>query len=373
MYISKIKLVNFRNYNNLDLDLHSKLNIIIGDNAQGKTNILESIYMAGFGKSFRTNKDKDLIKMDRDKSYVKIQGEKRFTDISIELKFWNNKKKEIKVNGINIQKLSDILGNINVVIFSPEDLKLIKEGPSERRRFIDREISHINKKYYYSLVSYNKVLSQRNNLLKKIEFNRKLKETIDIWDEKLAEFGTELIIKRRQFISRINSLSRLMHRKITDGRENLEVKYLSNIKINNKDEYNEIFNNFKEKLEKTIDKDIKRGYTGAGPHKDDLGLYVNDIDIRIFGSQGQQRTTALSLKLSEIEIVKAEVGEYPILLLDDVMSELDINRQKFLIKSLQNVQTFITVTEISDLMLPHIKDCNIFSIKNGEINKKDIK
>lgn len=373
MYISKIKLTNFRNYNNLELDLHNKLNIFIGNNAQGKTNILEAIYMSGFGKSFRTNKDKDLIKMDKDKTYIKIEGEKKHTDISIELKFWNNRKKEIKVNGISMQKLSDILGNINIVIFSPEDLKLIKEGPSERRRFIDRELSHINKRYYYSLVSYNKVLIQRNNLLKKIEFNKSLKQTIDIWNEKLAEFGTEIIIKRMQFIRRINSLSRLMHRKITDGRENLEVRYLSNIKINSKDEYNEIFSSFKEKLEKTIEKDIKRGYTGAGPHKDDLGLYVNDIDIRVFGSQGQQRTTALALKLSEIEIVKAEIGEYPILLLDDVMSELDINRQKFLINSLQRVQTFITITEITELMTPHIKNGNIFSIENGEIKMKDIK
>lgn len=368
MYISKIKLINFRNYNTLEITLDEKLNIFVGNNAQGKTNILESIFVTGFGKSFRTNRDRELINMDKEKSYIKIEGEKKHTDISIELKLWNNRKKEIKVNGIGLNKLSDILGNINVVIFSPEDLKLIKDGPVERRKFIDREISHISKKYYYNLISYNKVLYQRNNLLKKIDYNKGLKDTIDIWNEKLLEFGVELIIKRRQFIYRINSLSRLMHRKITDGRENLEVRYLSNIKIDNKDEYKEIYKKFKDKLQNSLDKDIQRGYTGYGPHKDDVGLYINDIDIRNFGSQGQQRTVALSLKLSEIEIVKAEIGEYPILLLDDVMSELDINRQRFLIKNLQNVQTIITMTEIPELMKTYISNAKVFTINNGEVS-----
>ncbi len=369
MYIDNLKLINFRNYNELELKLHDKLNIFIGNNAQGKTNIIESIYLTGFGKSFRTNKDKDLIKIDRQKAYVKIQGKKRYGDISIEFRIWNNKKKEIKVNGMSITKLSDILGNINVVVFSPEDLKLIKEGPSERRRFIDREISHINKRYYHNLISYNKVLYQRNNLLKKIAYNRKYIQTIDIWDEKLMEYGIEVILKRRTFINKINSLSRLMHRKITNGKEELEVRYLDNLKLENKDDRNEIHNKYKKKLQEKLEKDIERGYTSIGPHKDDLGLYVNDRDIRIFGSQGQQRTTALSLKLSEIEIAKGETGEYPILLLDDVMSELDIDRQKLLIQSLRNVQTFITTTDIPDAMMSLVKEGYIFNISNGKVTK----
>lgn len=371
MFISNLKLINFRNYNDLEIDIHNNLNIFIGNNAQGKTNILESLYLMGFGKSFRTNKDKDLIKMEREIAYIKVQAEKRYGDISIEMRLWNNKKKEIKINGGSISKLSEILGNINIVIFSPEDLKLIKEGPSERRKFIDREISHINKRYYHNIISYNRVLYQRNNLLKKIDRNKSLINTIDIWNDKLIQFGTEVILKRREFINRINSLSRLMHRKITDGRENLEVKYQSNIKIEDKDDYEKISKKFKLKLEKTQEKDIERGYTISGPHKDDLGLYINNIDIRNFGSQGQQRTAALSLKLSEIEIIKGEIGEYPILLLDDVMSELDINRQKFLIKSLKNVQTFITITEIPELMAPLVKDAYIFNISNGKVSKKN--
>jgi DNA replication and repair protein RecF len=370
VFISRLKLNNFRNYDKLEIELHDKLNIFIGNNAQGKTNILESIYLTGFGKSFRTNKDKDLIKLGREIASVKVVGEKRYGDISIEIRLWNNKKKEIKTNGISLSKLSEILGNVNIVIFSPEDLKLVKEGPSERRRFIDREISHINKKYYHDIMSYNRVLYQRNNLLKKINYNKKLIKTVDIWNEKLAEFGTEVMLKRREFIKKINSLSRLMHRKITDGRENLEVRYISNIKIDEKDKYEEIYERFKTKLEKGQEKDIERGYTIAGPHKDDLGLYINEVDIRTFGSQGQQRTTALSLKLSEIEIVKGEIGEYPILLLDDVMSELDINRQKFLIKSLRNVQTFITITEIPKLMVPLVKEGYIFKISNGNVTKE---
>ncbi|WP_073149290.1 DNA replication/repair protein RecF [Paramaledivibacter caminithermalis] len=369
MFINKLKLINFRNYSSLDIMLNDKLNIFIGNNAQGKTNIIESIYLTGFGKSFRTNKDKELIKTSNDMAYVKIQGKKRYSEFSIELRLWNNKNKEIKTNGISLTKLSELLGNISLVIFSPEDLRLIKGGPSERRRFIDREISHINKKYYYNIMSYNKVLFQRNNLLKNISYNRKLLNTIDIWNEKLIEYGCEVILKRIEFINRLNVLSRLMHRKITEGRENLEVKYLSNIKVNNKATYDEIYESFKTKLQAKIENDIKRGFTTIGPHKDDLGIYIDDADIRIFGSQGQQRTAALSLKLSEIEIIKGEIGEYPILLLDDVMSELDINRQKFLIKSLKNVQTFITITEIPELMAPLVKEGSIFKISKGNVIK----
>lgn len=368
MFISKLKLINFRNYNTLDIDLHDKLNIFIGNNAQGKTNILESIYLSGFGKSFRTNKDKELININSEMAYVKVEGKKRYSEVSIELRLWNSKKKEIKTNGISLTKLSELLGNIFIVIFSPEDLKLIKGGPSERRRFIDREISHINKKYYHDIMSYNKVLMQRNNLLKRIAYNKNLLKTIDVWNEKLVEYGTGVILKRLEFINRLNSLSRLMHRKITDGKENLEVRYLSNIELDSKSK-DEISANFKKKLEKKIEIDTKRGYTSVGPHKDDLGIYIDDKDIRVFGSQGQQRTAALSLKLSEIEIIKGEVGEYPILLLDDVMSELDINRQNFLIKSLKNVQTFVTITEIPEPMIPLVKEGNIFKISSGTVIK----
>jgi len=371
VFINKLKLINFRNYSNLDIKLHDKLNIFIGNNAQGKTNILESIYLTGFGKSFRTTKDKELIKVNNDMAYVKVEGKKRYSEVSIELRLWNNKKKEIKTNGISLTKLSELLGNIYMVIFSPEDLKLIKGGPSERRRFIDREISHINKKYYYDIMSYNRVLFQRNNLLKNIAYNRNLLKTIDIWNDKLVEYGIGVILKRREFTNRLNALSRLMHRKITDGRENLEIKYLSNIDINNKSSSDEVYKNFKEKLEKKIEIDIKRGFTTVGPHKDDLGIYINDKDIRVFGSQGQQRTAALSLKLSEIEIIKGEVGEYPILLLDDVMSELDINRQNFLIKGLKNVQTFITITEIPESMVPLVKEGSIFNISCGNAIQDD--
>ncbi|MCG8540977.1 MAG: DNA replication/repair protein RecF [Clostridia bacterium] len=371
MFISKLKLINFRNYSSLDIELHNKLNIFIGNNAQGKTNILESIYLTGFGKSFRTSKDKELIKANKNMAYVKVEGEKRHGEVSIELRLWDGKKKEIKTNGLSLTKLSELLGNIYIVIFSPEDLKLIKGGPAERRRFIDREISHVNRKYYYDIMSYNKVLLQRNNLLKNIVYNKKLLKTIDIWDNKLVEFGMKVIFKRIEFINRLNALSRLIHRKITDGRENLEVKYLSNIEVNSKSIYEEAFKDFRTKLEKRLETDIKRGYTTVGPHKDDLGIYIDDKDIRIFGSQGQQRTAALSLKLSEIEIIKGEVGEYPILLLDDVMSELDINRQNFLINSLRNVQTFITITEIPQLMAPLVKEGNIFEISGGRIIAKD--
>jgi len=368
VFISKLRLINFRNYKSLDIDLDEGFNVFIGDNGQGKTNILESIYLTGFGKSFRTNRDRDLITIDKDTSYVKIEARKKYSDIVIEVKLWENKKKDIKVNGVPLKKLSEILGGINVVIFSPEDLKLIKEGPSERRRFIDREISHINKRYYHNLISYNKVLFQRNSLLKEMKVREGLKDTIDIWDEKLIEYGTEIILKRREFINKLNSLSRLMHRKITDGKENLEVKYIPNIKFDIiQGDYKNIKENFMKKLKNSIDLDFSRGYTCYGPHKDDLGLYINEVDIRNFGSQGQQRTAALSLKLSEIELIKSEIGEYPVLLLDDVMSELDSTRQIFLVKNLQRVQTFITTTEIPEKLLLYVKNSKIFHVNKGEV------
>lgn len=367
MYLTKLKLINFRNYKELQLNFHPKVNVFIGNNAQGKTNILEAIYLTGTGKSFRTNKDRDLIKFDKKQAYIKLDGEKKYSDMVVELKLEENKKKQIKVNGITLTKNAEILNNVYVVIFSPEDLKLIKEGPSERRRFIDNEISQIKPKYYYHLSQYHRVLLQRNNLLKKIHYDKKYMPTLDVWNEKLVEFGTKIMEEREQFIKRISALSRLIHRKITESKENLEVKYISSIPVKNN--YHETAENFKSKLSESLSIDINRKSTTLGPHRDDLGVYINNIDIRSFGSQGQQRTSALSLKLAEIELVKAETSEYPILLLDDVMSELDIHRQRFLIKSLRDIQTFITTTEINSLNELDLKQEHMFYVENATVRQ----
>jgi DNA replication and repair protein RecF len=371
VFLKNLKLINFRNYHQLDLNFHPKVNVLVGDNAQGKTNVLEAIYMTGTGKSFRTNKERELIKFGKDKAYIKVEGEKRYTDISVALKLEENKKKQIKVNGITLTKNSDILNNIYIVIFSPEDLKLVKEGPSERRKFIDNEIAQIKPGYYYHLNQYHKVLMQRNSLLKKIHYDKKYMATLDIWNEKLIDLGMKLMQERAKFIHRMNPLSRLIHRKITNNKENLEVKYMSNIPVhNNQEETSHIFYT---KLREALEKDLDRGITTVGPHRDDVGIFIEGVDIRSFGSQGQQRTSALSLKLAEIELVKAETAEYPILLLDDVMSELDISRQKFLIKSLRDVQIFITTTEISYLEELNIYEEYVFYVENAVIKNKNLK
>lgn len=365
VYIRNLKLINFRNYHQLELSLHPKVNIFVGDNAQGKTNILEAIYMTAAGKSFRTTKDREIIKMDKQQGYVKIEGVKRHGKVTVELKLEEEKKKQVRVNGLTLTKRTDLLGNVYVVIFSPEDLRLVKEGPAERRRFIDQELSNIKPKYFHHLNQYHKVLMQRNNLLKKIQQNRRYMETLEIWDEKLAELGTKLMFERMSFVNRLSMLSKLVHRKITDNRETLELKYQSSIPMKHNDAEMKAF--FMEKLQETLEKDINRGSTTIGPHRDDLGLIVNGIDIRIFGSQGQQRTTALALKLAEIELVKGETGEYPILLLDDVMSELDPKRQQFLIKSLRDIQTFVTTTELNSLETMEFNEKEIFYVEHAHV------
>ncbi|HKL11432.1 MAG TPA: DNA replication/repair protein RecF [Clostridia bacterium] len=368
MYINSLNLVNFRNYSSLSIEFDNKINVFYGMNAQGKTNIIESLYVGGFGKSFRTANDRDLVSMGENNAALGIKYFCRERKQKIDLR-WNNKgKKEIKINGSRIEKLSDILGNLNVVIFSPEDLKLVKEGPSERRRFMNREISHISPNYYHHLSQYNRILTQRNNLLKQGKYMKVPMDLLDVWDEQLAEEGSIIMERRSVFIKRLNTISRLKHRKITENKENIEVLYKRNIaneENENKETIKEIFRN---SIKKKRKQDFERGYTTCGPHKDDLSISINGIDVRNFGSQGQQRTAVLSLKLSEIDIVKAETGEFPILLLDDVMSELDEKRQKELIGSLKGVQVFTTMTEIPELLKEDIKDGKIFYVEKGNVS-----
>lgn len=366
MYINKLILKNFRNYDYVDIDFDKNLNIFVGDNGQGKTNILESIFISAFGQSFRTKKDKDLINFKYDSTYIKSDIIKENFDIDIEIKIKNDLKKEIKVNSNNLIKRSDLFGSFNVVIFSPEDLKLIKEGPSERRRFIDREISNLKKSYCNSLLEYHRILNQRNSLLKSVKEKNSLIHTIDIWDQKLAEIGSKIIIEKNKFIDKLNFESNKLHLKFTENKENINIKYLSNLKIN-EFEYDKIYREFISKLQKNLKSDIDRGYTSVGPHRDDIDITINGYEAKIFGSQGQQRTAALSIKLSQINIIYEEIGEYPVLLLDDVMSELDIKRQNDLIKSLINIQTIITLTDTNSIMNKNLKNSKIFNVSQGNV------
>lgn len=366
MFIRSIAIENFRNYKKLFLKLDGKLNVIVGDNAQGKTNLLEALYFSGFGKSFRTHKDGDLINFEAHYGIVKIEIEKKNGYIeTIEYRIHKGNKKTFFINGVNITKISDLLGTLNIILFYPDDLKLIKESPVERRQFINRELSHISKIYCLDIIEYSKILMQRNELLKRLQFKDDFIDTLEIWNEQLADKGARIIIKRDEFCKKLNDISHEIHSKITKNKEKLKVTYVTSVKERN--DYDKIKDELTRMLHKNQSMDIKRGFTSVGPHRDDLDISINDINIKSFGSQGQQRTAALSLKLSEIEIIQNEIGESPILLLDDVMSELDLKRQKDLIYALENVQTIITTTDVHNLLDDYINHSKLIQIKDGNV------
>jgi len=402
MYIKSLELNNFRNYNSLNILFENSTNILYGDNAQGKTNILESIYLAATTKSHRGNKDRDVIMFDHEEAHIKLIVIKQNVPLRIDMHLKKNKTKGIAVNGIPIKKASELFGMLNVVFFSPEDLNLIKNGPSERRRFIDMELCQLDKIYVHNLITYNKVLNQRNKLLKDIGYahhRADLINTLDVLDIQLARYGKEIINRREKFIQQLNHIICKIHSKITDKKENLVIRYepnlngnnirVENIKENKRKENfvsgnntgknyiskNMISGNFisesliYESLVHNRDRDLKLGSTSAGPHRDDIGFYNYDMDIRKFGSQGQQRTVALSLKLSEIELVRQVIKDVPILLLDDVLSELDGNRQKHLLDSIDNVQTIITCTGLDEFIENRFTINNVYKVINGTIER----
>jgi DNA replication and repair protein RecF len=364
LYINNLKLKNFRNYSNLDIDFSDKYNIIYGENAQGKTNILEAIFLCASARSHRTAKDMELIKIGEEKYFIAIEFKKENGNSCIELNYCKEEKKRIKINEISVKKIGDLMGNLNAVIFSPEDLLIIKEGPSERRRFIDITISQIKPYYFYDLQQYGKILDQRNTLLKQIQEKIQLKDTLEIWNEKLITVGSRIIKVRNDFIKRLGEKSKNNHYNLSGKKEKLDLKYNSSIKFERLDD---VENTFRKNLEVSEKREIMKGTTIIGPQRDDYEIYLNDINIKLYGSQGQQRTSILSIKLSEIEIIKEETGENPVLLLDDVMSELDKRRQEFLLENLSDIQTFITCTDNEIFLKRNYIGKRLFKIDNGEI------
>lgn len=362
MYIQSLELNNYRNYSSLNIDFDNGTNILYGNNAQGKTNILESIYLAGTAKSHRAVRDREIIKFNEQEAHIKVIIKKNNIPVRIDMHLKKNKSKGIAINGIPIRKASELFGICNVVFFSPEDLNIIKNGPMERRRFMDLELCQLDKVYVHNLVNYNKIINQRNKLLKDIGFgnDKELRDTLDIWDMQLADYGAKLITRRNQFICDINEIIYEIHRKLTDNREELNVKYEPNI----------IGNNLYEELIRCREKDFKLKSTTVGPHRDDISFFIGDVDIRKYGSQGQQRTAALSLKLSEIELVKLIINDIPILLLDDVLSELDSSRQKQLLESLNNIQTIITCTGLDEFIENRFNIDTIYEVISGTVKRK---
>lgn len=362
MYIKKVKLENYRNYKELEVEFDKNVNIILGENAQGKTNLIESIYISSMGKSFRTSKDKETIKFDADLCRIKTDYYKYEEDKTVEIAISKEGKKAVKVDGVNIKKISQLMENILTVIFSPEDLKIIKEDPSKRRSFIDRELCQLKISYYNNLSNYKKTLSQRNSYLKENNIDNKM---LEVFNMQLANYGSHIIKERVNFIKKLNLISQEIHNKITNGKEEIEIKYVSDIPV--EEDVSAICENFLNALKKCEGKDIHLRTTSRGPHKDDLKVIINKVDARKFGSQGQQRTAALALKLAEINLIIEEKEESPILLLDDVMSELDNERQKFLVNSLKNVQIFLTTTELNDDVRENMPHGKIINIKKGKI------
>ncbi|MDD3173804.1 MAG: DNA replication/repair protein RecF [Herbinix sp.] len=361
MIVKSLEMKDYRNYNNLNISFSSGTNILYGENAQGKTNILEAIYLCGTSKSHRGSKDKEIIMFHEEEAHIRIILEKNQIPHRIDLHLKKNKAKGVAIDGIPIKRQGELFGMLNLVFFSPEDLYIIKNGPGERRRFLDLELCQLDKIYLSNLSNYNKVLIQRNNLLKQIGFNRNLMDTLYVWDEKLIEYGRKIIETRNNFVIRLNGLVFDIHKKLTGGKEELLLQYEPNVK----------FSDFEEKLKKSLDRDLNLKMTNVGPHRDDLSFMIDDVDIRKYGSQGQQRTAALSCKLAEIDLVKSIIKENPILLLDDVLSELDRQRQTHLLNSIGDIQTIITCTGLEEFVNHRFNYDKIFNVANGTVTSEN--
>ncbi len=367
MFIKGIHLRNFRNYKKLDIDFSESFNVLFGENAQGKTNILEAIYLCASGRSHRTPIDNELVKFGEKYYYVKIDLVKKDTEYEIEIQYEINSKKRIKINDVPQKKLGSLMGKLNAVMFSPEDLLIIKEGPAERRRFIDIAISQLKPAYFYDLQQYSKILAQRNTLLKDIQNDKALLDTLEVWNENLVKTGSRIIKARKEFIKILSSIAEEKHGRLTDNKEKLGLKYVSSVKIDGVDSLEDIEKVFMMTLKNSLTREIYKGTTLTGPQRDDVQILLNENDAKHYGSQGQQRTAVLSLKLSEVEIMKRDSNEYPVLLLDDVMSELDSSRQKYLFENLDDIQGFITGTEYDFFIGKKLKQNKIFHVNNGNV------
>ncbi|QXE01714.1 DNA replication/repair protein RecF [Terribacillus sp. DMT04] len=367
MHIQELTLTHYRNYDKLQLQFDDKVNVIIGENAQGKTNLMEAIYVLAFSKSHRTPKDKELIQWDQE--YAKIEGNiiKRKQRIPLEIVL-SSKGKKAKLNHLEQKRLSDYIGALNVVMFAPEDLNLVKGSPQIRRRFIDMEIGQIQPVYIYHLGQYQKILKQRNHLLKLLQRRQADPTMLDVLTEQLIEHAAIILEKRFLFLGLLRKWAQPIHQGITTGLEMLDIEYLSNIDVSEESDKETLRIAYEEKFSALRTREVERGTTLAGPHRDDLSFYVNGKDVQAFGSQGQQRTTALSLKLAEIELIHKEVGDYPILLLDDVLSELDDSRQSHLLETIQGkVQTFVSTTNVSGIQHDTLRQAELFNIQAGKL------
>ena len=363
MIIKSLELADFRNYEALKIEFSSGTNILYGDNAQGKTNILEAIFLSATTKSHKGSKDREIIRFGKEEAHIRTVLEKDGAEYRLDMHLRKSKSKGIAIDGQKIKKAADLVGKLNVVFFSPEDLTIIKNGPAERRRFLDLELCQLDQSYLYNLTRYNKIILQRNKMLKDMYEHPEYKVVLDVQDKQIIEYGSKVISIREKFINDLNQIIGPIHKKLTGGKENLCIFYEPNVKTEE----------FQDRMRHARDKDIFLKQTTVGPQKDDFSFIVknddneNEIDIRKYGSQGQQRTASLSLKLSEIEIVKKTKKENPVLLLDDVLSELDSNRQNYLLNTIGNIQTIITCTGLDEFVNNRFEIDKLFKIVNGTV------
>ena len=368
MILKSLELSNFRNYNSLSMEFDSGTNILYGDNAQGKTNILEAIFVSATTKSHKSSKDKDIVNFNEEEAHIRTYLEKEGIETRVDMHLRKNKSKGIAIDGVRIKKAAQLLGILNVIFFSPEDLSIIKNGPAERRRFVDMELCQVDNLYLHNLNHYNKIITQRNKLLKDLYWNPALKETLSIWDMQLVSFGSKIMERRKLFVNQLNEILGGIHKNLSGGKELLVIQYEPEVFIED----------YERKLVSNQERDMRLKMTTVGPHRDDFAFMVTKldangvpvekpIDIRKFGSQGQQRTAALSLKLSEIELVKKLTKDTPILLLDDVLSELDSNRQNYLLNSIGDIQTIITCTGLDEFINNRFEINRIYKVTNGNV------
>lgn len=367
MIIKSLELENFRNYGTLSMNFDSGTNILYGDNAQGKTNILEAIYLSATTKSHKGSKDKDIVNFNEDEAHIRTYVIKDGLENRVDMHLRKNKSKGIAINGQKIKKAADLLGLLNVVLFSPEDLSIIKDGPAQRRRFVDMELCQLDQSYLYNLNNYNKIVNQRNKLLKDLTFHPGLQDTLFVWDSQLVAYGSKIIDRRIDFVKQLNEIIYEIHNKLSGGKEELRICYEPDV---SSQDYEKVLINGQ-------DRDIRLKQTSTGPHRDDFSFMVRkmgkneEIDIRKFGSQGQQRTAALSLKLSEIELVKKITKDTPLLLLDDVLSELDSNRQNYLLNSIGDIQTIITCTGLEEFVNNRFEINRIFKVSDATVTQEN--
>ena len=362
MNIRSIELKNFRNYENLEISFDEGTNILFGDNAQGKTNILEAAYMSGTTKSHKGSRDREMIRFGEEEAHLKTVVVRGRREYQIDMHLKKNRAKGIAIDKIPIKKASELFGILNIVFFSPEDLNIIKNGPAERRRFLDSELCQLDRIYLADLTNYNKILAQRNKLLKDMIYRPSLSDTLPVWDMQLIETGKKIIRRRKQFVDELREIVSDIHYRISGGKEELFLKYEPNI--------DDIF--FEDELSRAKEKDKKLCQTSVGPHRDDLLFSIGDVDIRKYGSQGQQRTSALSLKLAEIELVRKSISDTPVLLLDDVLSELDSSRQNYLLNNISDTQTIITCTGLDEFVRNRFTVNRVFEVIAGHVYERSI-